>query len=260
MATLILEQPLPRGEDLPYEDGEPLESDWHRLAMNLLIDILKQHWQGRRDFYAAGNMFVYFDPNQVRTRNFRGPDFFVVKGVASNHIRHSWVVWEEHGLTPDYVIELGSQSTIDFDLDGKRKVYERQLMTPEYVVYDPDTFRLRGWRRNPRGRFAELAPNARGWLWSDQLRLWLGVVDHQFPAIDQALPTPRFFDANGELVPTGEETQARRAEAEARRAETEARRAETEARRADEEAQARRAVEAELAQIKAELARKSRAP
>lgn len=69
--------------ELPDEDGEPLESNWHQLQINLLGDALDQHWQGRTDFFAGGNMFVYYSLEQARNRDYRGPDFFVVKFEAS---------------------------------------------------------------------------------------------------------------------------------------------------------------------------------
>ncbi|MFO1430479.1 MAG: hypothetical protein U1F76_10120 [Candidatus Competibacteraceae bacterium] len=102
MATMTLAKPRPqvRGADLPYDDGIPMESEWHVAAMTLLIEILRYHWRERRNRYVAGNMFVYFAPDQVKTRDFRGPDLFVVKGVRDNHMRRSWVVWEENDLTP----------------------------------------------------------------------------------------------------------------------------------------------------------------
>jgi len=70
--------------DLPYEDGEPLESNWHRLQINLLGDMLHQHWPEHTDYFAGGNMFVYYSLyslEQARTRDYKGPDFFVVLGV-----------------------------------------------------------------------------------------------------------------------------------------------------------------------------------
>src|SRR5262245_34931239 len=57
--------------DLPYDDGEPLESNWHRLQINLLSDALHQHWQGHTDFFAGGNMFVYSSLEQARTRDYK---------------------------------------------------------------------------------------------------------------------------------------------------------------------------------------------
>ena len=255
MATLSLDRPLPRGVDLPYDDGEPLESDWHRAAMALLIDLLQYHFRDRTDRYVAGNMFVYFDPDQVKTRHFRGPDFFVVKGVTNPRFRHSWVVWEENGLTPDYVIELASESTKAFDLAGKKAIYEQQLKTPEYVVYDPQTQMLRGWRLNAQGRYVTVDRDERGWLWSEQLQLWLGVTPYVFTA-PEAVDTLRFFDPEGRPLLTEGEAHAQRAAAEAQRADTEAQRADTEAQRADTEARRADAAEAELARLRAERTNK----
>ena len=41
---------------LVYEDGEPLETPRHRIAMNLLICSVQQALRDRPDFYAGGNM------------------------------------------------------------------------------------------------------------------------------------------------------------------------------------------------------------
>ena len=235
MVTLTLDRPLPRGSDLPYDDGEPLESDWHQAAMTLLIQLLRYRYRERSDRYVAGNLFVYFDPDQVKTRHFRGPDFFVVKGVKSAHFRRSWVVWEEDGLTPDYVIELASESTKAFDLAGKKAIYEQQLKTPEYVIYDSDTQRLRGWRLDDQGRYAALTLDDRGWLWSEQLALWLGVEPYAFTG-QATMPTLRFYDREGQRLPTEAEAQAHRADAEAHRAD---------------------AAEAEIVRLKAALAKKT---
>ena len=48
--------------DLPYDDGEPLESNWHRLQINLLGDMLHQHWPERTDFFAGGNTLRLLQP------------------------------------------------------------------------------------------------------------------------------------------------------------------------------------------------------
>ena len=57
--------------DLIETDGEPLESDWHRIAMNILIDSVKYHLRHRQDFYVGGNMFMYFSEEQARNRRRR---------------------------------------------------------------------------------------------------------------------------------------------------------------------------------------------
>src|SRR5581483_805889 len=47
-------------ELLPSEDGKPMESPWHRAALNFLLAILTYYWRDRDDFYTGGNMFVYY--------------------------------------------------------------------------------------------------------------------------------------------------------------------------------------------------------
>ncbi len=64
--------------ELPAEDGVPIESNWHRIEINLLIDSVHSLWRDRDDYFAGGNMFIYFSLEQIRRKNYRGPDFFVV--------------------------------------------------------------------------------------------------------------------------------------------------------------------------------------
>ena len=71
----------PDASELAESDGEPMDSPWHRAAIDLLIDSLSHQWHDRDDFYVGGNMFVYFSADQARSRDFRGPDFFVVLDV-----------------------------------------------------------------------------------------------------------------------------------------------------------------------------------
>ncbi|WP_442948865.1 hypothetical protein [Nostoc sp.] len=52
--------------DLIFDDGEPFESNRHRIAMNVLILSLQQAWADRNDFFAEGNMFIYYNSTQVR--------------------------------------------------------------------------------------------------------------------------------------------------------------------------------------------------
>ncbi|MCP4350592.1 MAG: Uma2 family endonuclease [Desulfobacterales bacterium] len=100
------------GLDLPAEDGIPLETNWHRIEMNLLIDSVHYLWQDRSDYFAGGNMFIYFSLQQVRNKDYRGPDFFVVKGTDIARPRDSWILWEEGGQYPNVIVELASPFTM----------------------------------------------------------------------------------------------------------------------------------------------------
>ncbi len=250
--------------ELPVEDGVPLESVWHRLQINLLDDCLHQHWRGRTDFFASGNMFVYYSLQQVKTMDYKGPDFFVVKDVDGSSMRGAWVAWKEGGRLPDVIVELLSPSTQAADLGSKKQLYERVFRTAEYFCYGPDpTFgtqpTLQGWVL-VRGQYEAIEPDARGWLWSNQLGAWLGEWEGQYHEMQNRWL--RLHDPTGQLIPTraeAAEAEAERAQAEAERAQAEAERAQMEARQARDEAEAERAraeaAEARAAALEAELQR-----
>ena len=189
--------------DLPTEDGEPLESPQHRIAMNALIQSLKQAWSNRTDYFVGGNMFVYFSPDQELTKDYRGPDFFVVLNTTLQKRREAWIIWEEQGRTPDLVVELLSKSTKHFDLNDKKAIYEQILKTPDYFVFDPfDPDSLQGWHL-VKQRYQALLPNKHGWLWSETLQLWLGTWEGQ---VEQDTGVwLRFYDSQGQLLLLPEE-------------------------------------------------------
>lgn len=176
-----------------YSDEPPLETDLHRLQMTLLIQCLEWLWQNRNKFYASGNLTIYYSPRQRKSENFRGPDFFVVLGTERKP-RKSWVVWEEDGKYPNLIIEILSASTGDTDKGLKKQIYQDIFRTPDYFWFDPETLEFSGYHLLD-GKYQPLEPNPQGWLWSQQLSLYLGVYQENL----------RFYTLEGELVPTPEE-------------------------------------------------------
>ncbi|MDZ8035846.1 Uma2 family endonuclease [Nostoc sp. DedSLP04] len=176
-----------------YSDEPPWESDLHRLQMTLLIQCLEWLWQNRKDFYASGNLTIYYSPRQRKSKNFRGPDFFVVLGTERKP-RKSWVVWEEDGKYPNVIIEIISDSTGDTDKGLKKQIYQDIFRTPDYFWFDPETLEFSGFHLLD-GKYQPLEQNPQGWLWSQQLGLYLGVVQEKL----------RFYTREGELIPTPEE-------------------------------------------------------
>ncbi len=87
--------PTPPPRDLIFDDGSPWESNRHRIAMNVLISAVTLACQNREDYFAGGNMFVYYSSEQARNRDYKGPDFFVALNVDGTKERQGWVVWEE---------------------------------------------------------------------------------------------------------------------------------------------------------------------
>ena len=123
-----------------------------------------------------------------------GPDFFVVKDVDGERDREAWIVWEEKGRYPNLIVELSSPSTIDIDLGPKKHLYEQTFHTPEYFCYNPDGSQLMA------SRYIELEPNEQGWLWSEEMDLWLGTWQGE---IQRTTATwLRSYTADGRLMPT----------------------------------------------------------
>jgi Uma2 family endonuclease len=205
--------PLPNVQ-LVETDGMPLESHWHVLQIPLLLELVAYWFRDRNDYYAGGNMFLYFSEEQARNRDYRGPDFFYVDGASRLPLRPFWAVWLEGGRYPDLIIELLSPTTAREDRTTKRTLYERTFRTFEYFCYDPDTERLEGWRLGPRQRYVEIAPDERGWMQVEELGLWLGTWRGQYQGFEAVWL--RFYDAEGQLVPTQAEL-AEAAEAEVAR-------------------------------------------
>ena len=231
----------------------------------MLIDSISYWFRLRDDFYAGGNMFVYFSEEQARNRDYRGPDFFYVDGVNRWPLRRYWAVWLEGGRYPDLIIELLSPTTAEMDRTVKKALYEKTFHTNEYVCYDPDTELLQGWRLNARSRYRTIRPDPHGRVWLDQLQMWLGTWRGKYQGADMVWL--RFFDAQGHLVLTGDEAEAARAErerlraeGEKARAEAEKARAEAETTRAETEKTRAEAAEQELARLRQRLADLDRPP
>ncbi|KYF50903.1 hypothetical protein BE08_33370, partial [Sorangium cellulosum] len=203
----------PPGEDeLPHDDGEPMESDRHRKQMLLLIESLDLFWKDRDDVYVSGNMAIYFSELQTMKNDFRGPDVFVVLDTVRRD-RKSWVVWQENGRTPDLVIELLSESTESVDRGEKMRIYAKVLRVPEYFLFDPMKHALEGYALDIGSRsYKPMIASAGGELVSQQLGLRLGVREGSY--LSSHGRWLRWLDAEGRVLPTAEE-QARAAEEQA---------------------------------------------
>ncbi|NJK62070.1 MAG: Uma2 family endonuclease [Synechococcaceae cyanobacterium SM2_3_1] len=174
-----------------YSDEPPLETEQHLRQLILLIQCLEWWWRDRQDFYACGNLTVYYSPRQRKSEFFRGPDFFVVLGTERKP-RKSWVVWEEEGRYPNVVIEVLSESTANTDRGLKKQIYQDIWRTPDYFWFDPEPpHELQGFHLVD-GLYQSLEANERGHLWSQQLGLYLGVYNQQL----------RFFTPESQLIPT----------------------------------------------------------
>ena len=161
--------------EYPYSDGKVLmETDPHARSIIDMRDQLDTHFKAREDAYVAGSMALYYrqgDPAAVVV-----PDVFVVLGAAHKQARKSYLLWEEGGVVPSFVVEVASPSTSRRDATSKRATYE-QMGVHEYWRFDPlgelIAGRLEGWRLAA-GRYDRVrAVRAGGWHGSEALGLEL---------------------------------------------------------------------------------------
>ena len=183
---------FPQGEF--WSDEPPLETYLHLTQIILLLKSLEWLWQDREDYFAAGNLTIYYSPKQKKSEFFRGPDFFVVLGTPRNPNRKSWVVWEEEGKYPNVIIEILSDSTAATDRGEKKEIYQDTFRTPDYFWFYPYTLEFQGFTLIS-GKYQPIQPTEQGWLWSEQLQLYLGIYDDKL----------RYFTSEEELVPSPEE-------------------------------------------------------
>lgn len=122
----------------PDSDGRPMgETPRHADNLAYLVHMLRMWYERESQVFIAGNMFLYYVPGD-RLKHL-SPDVFVVHGVPKHTTpeRRRYLVWEEEGKAPDFVIELTSDTTREEDVDDKMTIYRDILQVKEYFLYDP---------------------------------------------------------------------------------------------------------------------------
>jgi Uma2 family endonuclease len=180
-----------------WSDEPPLESDLHLQQIILLLSCLDWLWQERTDYYASGNLTIYYNEEQLKKRDFCGSDFFVVLDTEKRP-RKSWVVWGEGGKYPNVIVEILSDSTANVDRNAKKALYQNTFRTPDYFWFDPNTLEFQGFTLLG-GHYQAIEPNEAGYLWSEQLGFYLGIFQGKL----------RYFTPEGELVPSPQEVALR---------------------------------------------------
>lgn len=108
--------------------------------------------------------------------------------------RRIWTVWEEDGKYPNVIFEILSSSTVKVDRTTKKELYQNTFRTPEYFWFDPDSLEFVGLVLVA-SKYEPIPANENGYLWSQQLSLYVGVLDSKL----------RFFSEDGSCVETPEE-------------------------------------------------------
>ncbi|NET00291.1 MAG: Uma2 family endonuclease [Sphaerospermopsis sp. SIO1G2] len=188
---------LPREVIFPEKKAtdEPpkLENISNLQQIILLIQCLELWWSNRNDFYAASNLTIHYSERQLKPEELPSPDFFVALNVERKP-RQSWVIWQEDGIYPHIIIELLTEQRASSNQELRKQIYQNTFRTPEYFLFDPSNFELAGFILMG-GTYQPIQVNEQGWLWSQQLNLYLGVHRQQL----------RYFTPEGLIILTPEE-------------------------------------------------------
>jgi Uma2 family endonuclease len=113
-----------------------VDNELQILIPILLRAILALLWADRMDWFFGVNMGVYYEPDKAAIV----PDGFLSLGVerykARGKLRLSYVLWQEHNIVPQWVLEVVSK-TPGNEYDEKMTKYA-QIGVLYYVIYNPD--------------------------------------------------------------------------------------------------------------------------
>lgn len=233
---------LPTMYDLPSEDPEEpgLPDEFHLLQPELLRWTFQPSTYAPEEVFTASDLNLYYDLKHPQW--YKRPDWFGVVGVSrlyeARDLRLSYVVWQE-GITPLAVVELASPGTEDEDWGrrlrsvdqppNKWTVYEQILRVPYYFLFNryTDEFQAFGLMMT---QYQPLNIRDRG-VWLPEAGLGLGLWFGCYQGVERGWL--RWYDEEGNWVPTPAEAGSQRVEQEKLRAEQERQRAEQEKQRAD---------------------------
>jgi Uma2 family endonuclease len=234
----VLSPALPDHTQLPDRDGKIVINFQEPPQVRLLVDSLEPTLRERHpdgNYCVGRDCGIYYRYTEPLLEGCKAPDWFYIPDVpalVNGQVRRSYVLWQEP-VAPLIVIECvsgdGSEERDRTPQTGKFWVYERAIRVPYYAIYEVDPGRVEVYQL-VHGQYQPLPANERGHYPIEPLGVELGIWQGQFENL--VLPWLRWWDAEGNLLPTG----AERAEQEHRRAEQEHRRAEQE-RQQKEEAQ-----------------------
>ena len=119
--------------EYPESDGKPMaETGLHWRAILDVATPLVSRYADRSDVYVGGDtMMYYIEGNREVSIS---PDVFVAFGSSREPVRRVWKTWEE-GKLADFVLEVASKKTHGRDEREKRALYQ-SLGIAEYWQFD----------------------------------------------------------------------------------------------------------------------------
>ncbi len=230
---VLLNPTLPSSQELPCSDETPVDNEIQNYIPNLLLTILGSIWKERSDWFFAVDMGIYYLLKGAR-QPVIVPDGFLSLGVQrqkNNSLRLSYVLWEENGTPPVWVLEIVSK-TYNREYEEKMTRYS-ELGVLYYIIYNPDYWQRDGHKpfevyRLIQGKYVLQQGEP---FWMPELGLGIGREFGNYTGCEREWLY--WYDREGNRYPTPEENRdlqqerAERAEQRAEQAELELEKNET---------------------------------
>ena len=167
----------------PETDGMPLpDGEFQSPLFRRIVGDLDDRYKDVPGAKVNGNTFIYFVEGNPRRSI--SPDCYVALGLSAEALEsiernNVYLLWEV-GKAPDFVLEIGSESTAAADLGRKRDLYA-ELGVSEYWRYDATGGEFYGealvGERLVDGEYRriELRHESDGWVWSHSRMLNLDI-------------------------------------------------------------------------------------
>ncbi len=185
--TQIEQVPLTLEDLLHPEEGDQVTHNAaHQRRCRYLCNVFSAQLRHDRTAVVLDDVRVKWDVPELKPH---GPDIMVIFGVRE---RKNWSTFDvaQEGVRPAVIVEVTSPETRSIDRSDKLEEYDLAGV-PHYVIVDSfsrrgeETVRLLGYTQTPSG-YRVLAPDTRGWLWLEPLRLFIGIADNEVVCYDEA--------------------------------------------------------------------------
>jgi Uma2 family endonuclease len=170
----------------PEEGDHVTHNDAHQRRCVYLYNVLRARVAAEPSAVVLHDVRVKWSVPRLRPL---GPDIAVIFGVRE---RKNWSTFDTGAeeTTPALIIEVTLPETHVLDHNHKVDAYELAKV-PFYIIVDSGTRRNRftlsllGYHQTPDG-YVEMSPDARGWLWLEPVRVWLGIRENELFCYDEA--------------------------------------------------------------------------
>ena len=124
----------------PETDGMPLPDGEYQAPLYIrIVGILRTFFRNISGARVNGDTFIYYV--EGNPRRFFSPDCYVIFGLSEAALEslslqgnNTYLLWEV-GKPPDFILEIGSESTGSVDTGSKRDLYA-EIGVSEYWRYD----------------------------------------------------------------------------------------------------------------------------